>query len=122
MISFAPAILEIENLRPLDLLDDLGHDARPLEISPCFDAGAFAMEKHLGKGDHGTRFDIEFLDFDNVAGCHAVLFTASFENCVSHKVLLEKRRGRLPHTHPRDKPNFQFPPRRARRLEIGRAS
>src|SRR5882724_11384083 len=84
MVALAAAKFEVQELRPLELFDDLGHDLRALQISARLDARAFAREEHFGKGDFGAGVAVEFLDFDDVPCGDAVLFTAGFENCVCH--------------------------------------
>src|SRR4051812_28939096 len=80
VIALAAAILEVEELRPAELLDDLGNDLGALERGTVFEIGAFATKEDFRKSDFRARLAVELLDFDDVTSSDAVLFTACFEN------------------------------------------
>src|SRR5579871_2090509 len=69
VVALAAAILEIDQLRSLELLDHFGHDSRAFQGCAMLDLLARAMKEHFGKGDLGARLAVELFDFDDVTGC-----------------------------------------------------
>jgi len=82
VIPFAPLVLERDHFLVFTLLDHFGGNFRPAN-------GQFAaidVPDHF-KSRGFAGFDIEQVDIDRIAFRDAILPTASFNNCVSHKIV-----------------------------------
>ena len=86
VIAFATAELEGDDLVVLELIDDFGCDLSTIDKRGSdLDFAAIGDKKNFGKLNVRADLCVELLDFDLVAGFHAVLFAAGLDDCVCHR-------------------------------------
>ncbi len=86
VISFAPLILERDDLFVLPLFQNFSSDLRPGdERVPLCHVLSVGKHQHLAEGRSLTRIDIQKIDIDRIAFRDAKLPAASLDNCVSHE-------------------------------------
>ena len=86
VISFAPLILERDDLFVLALFQNFSSDLRPgNERVPLRHVLSVGKHQHLAEGRSLTRIDIQKIDIDRIAFRDAKLPAASLDNCVSHE-------------------------------------
>jgi hypothetical protein len=83
--TFAAFEFEVDHFLVAVLVEHGGCDGGSFDegiTDAVFAVGA--IEEDLIEGDGATNFSVEFLDVEFDALGHAVLFTASFDDCESH--------------------------------------
>ena len=93
VIAFAATEFESDDLVVFELIDD-GYLYRSSVDKRCADMEVASVRDQKNFRDFKCRsgFDVEFFDFNLVAGFDAVLFPACLNNCVCHKIFSFKRR------------------------------
>src|SRR4051812_15837840 len=85
VIPFAALELERNHLLVLAMLDDFAGHGRAFDQRLAMrQIIAVPMKQNVAKHSLFARLSIEKIDIDNVAFCHAVLPTASSDDCKSH--------------------------------------
>ena len=87
VITFAPFVFEGDNLFILTMFDHFGSDLCP---APRDFAGIDVRERF--KRRNLTRLDIEKIDIDGLALRDTILPATRFDDCVSHKFEIPRRK------------------------------
>ena len=95
VITFAPSVLERDDLFVLTLLDNFGRDFRAgdqrIAVSDVLTVGE---HQYFAESCGLSRVDIEKIDIDCVAFRDAILPSASLDDCVGHNVFSREKKPR----------------------------
>ena len=93
MITFAPFKFERDHFFVFALLDDFGRYPRAWDERIAV-REVFPVDEHQDIAERRglTRLDVEKIDIDRVALRYTILPAASFDDCVSHKHFLGRKR------------------------------
>ena len=98
VIPFTPLVFERDDFLVLALFDNFrGHlcsGDQWIAVSHIFSIG---KQKYITKRGSFARFDIEKIDIEGVAFCHAKLPATSSDDCVSHSFYGEKKPSTIPY-------------------------
>jgi len=98
VITFAALVFERDDLFVFALFDNFGRD-----LSAIADLATVNVHQHFERGRF-ARLNVQKIDVDCVAFRDAILPTASFDNCVGHKIFPgEKKPRKISQNVPSDK-------------------
>src|ERR1700736_1212519 len=95
VVSFAPSVLERDDLFVLTLLDNFSRHLRTRDERIAMgDVLAIREHQHFAERRGFARIDIEKIDIDRVAFRDGILPSASLNDCVGHNVLSGEKKPR----------------------------